>query len=223
VTGALNRIAQEELDAAAGAWKERFQDLPRPWIGTVVGGDSSAYRLDPDTAARLGREASALARATGGSLLVSTTPRTPAASAEALFAAIDVPVHAYRWKPDDPDNPYLAYLALCDRFIVTVDSASLPMEACATGKPVEVFHWQRRKRVSPAKPGAGLYGRLVEWGLLKPPRDFDAYHRALEERGLVTRLGEAAATGAGSGDGAPDDLERVVRRVRALVARGDRL
>ena len=99
------------------------------------------------------------------------------------------------------------------------------MEACATGKPVEVFHWQRRKRVSMAKPGAGLYGRLVEWGLVKPPRDFDAYHRVLEERGLVTRLGGAAspALGAGSTGHAPDDLERVAGRVRELVARGDRL
>jgi len=216
VAGALNRIAPERLEAAATAWKERFSHLPRPWIAVVVGGDSSSYRLDPDTAARLGREASALARDRGGSLLVSTTPRTPADSAEALFGAIDVPVFEYRWRPDDPDNPYLGFLSLADHFVVTVDSASLPMEACATGKPVQVFHWERRARVSSAGPLAHLRAPLVYWGVLKPRRDFDAYHRELEKRGWVTRVGDSPPSGV---QRPPDDLEQVVDRVRRLLSR----
>ncbi len=215
VAGALNRIAPERLASAAIAWKQRLRHLPRPWIAVVVGGDSSSYRFDPDTAARLGREASALAREKGGSLLVSTTPRTPADSAEALFGALDVPVYEYRWRPDDPDNPYLGFLALADHFVVTVDSASLPMEACATGKPVQVFHWERRAGVSSTGPLAKLPARLVYWGLLKPRRDFDAYQRALEERGWVTRLGDSPPPGA---QRPPDDLEQVVDRIRRLAS-----
>ena len=37
-------------------------------------------------------------------------------------------------------------------------------------------------------PLNGWRARLVEWGLVKPARDFAAYQRALRERGLVTRL-----------------------------------
>ena len=40
---------------------------------------------------------------------------------------------------DDPDNPYLGFLALAERIIVTSDSMSMLVEAIATGKPVFVF------------------------------------------------------------------------------------
>jgi mitochondrial fission protein ELM1 len=221
VTGALNRVDPQQLEAAAARWRVRFRHLPRPWIGLLVGGDSSTYRFDPATAARLGREAGQLARDEGGSLLVSTTPRTPADSTEALVGSLDVPHFMYRWRRDDSENPYLAYLALCDRFVVTVDSASLPMEACATGRRVQIFEWPRRSGSASSKPLAGLRARLVDLGLVKPPRDFEAYHGALRERGLVTRLGEAPGRGVA---GRVDDLERVAERVRALMAgRDDRL
>ena len=215
VTGALNRLDPQRLGAAARDWKQRLDGLPRPWIGVLVGGDSSSYRFEPGVAERLGREASALARREGGSLLVTTSARTPERSADALFAAIDVPHHGHRWKAEDTANPYLAFLAGCDRFIVTVDSASLPMEACATGKPVQVFEWPRTDGADVALgPLHGVQRRLVEWGLVKPARDFVAYQNALRERGLVTSVGEELPV---SGADVESELERVARRVRILV------
>lgn len=223
--GALNRIAPERLAAAAAEWQQRFEELPRPWLGLLVGGDSSSYAFDPETAARLGREASREARAAGGSLLVTTSPRTSAAAAGALFAAIDAPAWRHRFRSGEAENPYPAYLALCDRFIATVDSASLAVEACATGRPVAVFEWPRRRRRAGlrgwvgarSRGGTGPAARLAEWlvdsGLVKPARDFDAYHRALRERGLTTRLGLPAVAARPM----PDDLERAVERVRALL------
>lgn len=217
VTGALNRIDPRRLEAAAQEWKDRLEGLPRPWIAVLVGGDSSAYRFEPGVAARLGREASNLARREGGSLLVTTSRRTRERSADALFAAIDVPHHGHRWKPHDLANPYMAYLAAADRFIVTVDSASLPMEACSTGKPVQVFEWPRaRGAASASRPLTGWRRRLTEWGLIKPARDFAAYQRVLRERGLVTSLGEPLPERALL---PVDDVERVVERIRELVER----
>ena len=49
------------------------------------------------------------------------------------------PHRLYRWRRDDPDNPYLGFLALADRIVVTSDSMSMLVEATATGKPVFVF------------------------------------------------------------------------------------
>jgi mitochondrial fission protein ELM1 len=221
LSGALNRIPAEKLEAAAGEWQAEFQDLPRPRIALIVGGNSSSYELDPATAARLGREASAAARALGGSLLISTTPRTPPEAAGALFAHIDVPAYRYRWQRNDSRNPYFAFLALADRFIVTVDSASVPVEACATGKAVAVFEWPRRpsqsawaKVLLERQPLRAMHQALIYWGLVKPARDFDAYHRVLRERGLVTRLGEP--------DRAPrvaleDGLSLAVARIQELL------
>jgi hypothetical protein len=239
-TAPLNRIAPERLAAAASQWEARLSDLPRPYTALLVGGNSSTYELDRATAAGLGHQASAQAQAAGGSLLVSTSPRTPAAAAEALLAAIDCPAHRYRWRPYDTDNPYLAYLALADSFIVTADSASQVVEACLMNKPVYLFEWPTRslsrfrirgalrrwleQHKSQPKGGgvseppdslARLYDRLVYLGLLKPTRDFVAYRQALKAQGLVSRLGETIDL---TSHRPLTDLERAVMRVRQLFA-----
>ncbi|MFQ5664822.1 MAG: mitochondrial fission ELM1 family protein [Candidatus Binatia bacterium] len=240
LTAPLNRLAPERLAEAASRWASRLEGFVRPYTALFVGGNSSSYVLDPVTAARLAREASAQVRASGGSLLLSTSPRTPVAAADALLAAVTCPAYCHRWHPHDPENPYLAFLALADRFIVTADSASMLVEACATAKPVALFEWPRRAgwrfavrtflrpggqlqvdrsdaagAAAPADGPAGRYDRRVDLGLIKPRRDFDAYHRALKVRGLVTRLGESADTVRRQ---PLDDMARAVARVRALLA-----
>ena len=219
LNGALNRIAPDDLARAAARWEPEFKQLPRPWTALIVGGDSSSYRFDPEIAAELGSQASSLARELGGSLLVSTTPRTSGPATQALFDAISVPAYRYAFARDDDKNPYHGFLGLADRFIVTVDSASLPMEACATGRPVQVFEWPRKPsrglRRSPGRDtglGARIYEAAIEYGLVKPARDFDAYHRALRSAGLTSRLGEEVSAPAH----VPDDLAATTERIRAL-------
>lgn len=220
LSSALNRIPEARLTADAARWRPSFEPFPAPRIGLIVGGTSSSYVLDPDTAARLGREASAAARGAGGSLLISTTPRTPPDAADALFGAVDVPAFRYRWRAEDPDNPYFAILALADRFIVTVDSASVPVEACATGKPVALFEWPRRRppglmdRLLRRSPLRQLQQALLYLGLFKPRRDFDAYHRILRKRGLVTGLGDTART---PREPLEDGLAVAAARIRELL------
>ena len=68
----------------------------------------------PEAAALLGRAASAFARARGGSLLVSTSARTPKQAIPALEAALDYPAEVFRWTRDAAENPHLGYLALAD-------------------------------------------------------------------------------------------------------------
>lgn len=231
LAAALNRVDGDRLAAAAERWALHLTHLPRPRVALFVGGDSASYRLDAATAARLGADASARAASAGGSLLVSTSPRTPAEAAEAVIAAIAGPSMVYRWKANDAENPYHAFLALADRFIVTADSASLLVEACLMGKPVEVFSWPtRRNPVLRAKewlwrsfaagdsgPGhEGLMERLVDWGLLKPPRDFAGLHRELRRRGLISPFGAADAAAAARQP--LDDMERAVAAIRRLVA-----
>jgi mitochondrial fission protein ELM1 len=38
------------------------------------------------------------------------------------------------------DNPYAAFFAHADAFVVTADSVNMTGECCATGRPVYVFH-----------------------------------------------------------------------------------
>jgi mitochondrial fission protein ELM1 len=215
--------AQPEVLASAGAqWRGRLEHLPRPWIAVLVGGNTSSYRLDAFTARQLERFTSRTARETGGSLLISTSPRTPPDAADALLAAVQGPAYIYRWQPTNKDeNPYLAYLALADRFIVTADSASMLAEACSTGRPVELFGWtwprRRPKRLLRAFPGSQrLKEALIAWGMIKPKRDFQALHRELMEHGLLCSPGHEQSLQPAK----PDDLARTVTRIRRLMGEG---
>jgi mitochondrial fission protein ELM1 len=239
----LHRITAERLAEAAAAWKERLPHLPRPWIALLVGGHSPPYVLDTAAARRLGEAASAAAREVGGSLLVTTSGRTRAETADALFEALSGNCHRHRWQAGAADNPYLAYLALADSFIVTGDSASMLAEACATGKPVAMFEVPRRPtfvgrllaaierlatghgsrknyRGMPKQQDwlARSFDRLVERGLFMPLRDLRECHRELLARGLVQRLGDTAPQGRRE---PINDMQRVAARVRQLMT-GDR-
>jgi hypothetical protein len=239
----LHRITAERLAEAAAAWKERLPNLPRPWIALLVGGHSRPYLLDAAAARRLGEAASAAAGAAGGSLLVTTSGRTLPATADALFEALSGDCHRHRWQAGATDNPYLAYLALADSFIVTGDSASMLAEACATGKPVAMFEVPRRPnfvgrllaaieqlatghgarknyRGMPKQQGwlARSFDRLVERGLFMPLRDLRECHRELLARGLVQRLGDTTPVDRRE---PIDDMQRVAARVRQLMT-GDR-
>jgi mitochondrial fission protein ELM1 len=215
----LNAAQSEVLESSGAQWRGRLKHLPRPWIAVLVGGNTSSYRLDAFTARLLGQFTSRTARETGGSLLISSSPRTPPDAVDALLAAVQGPAYVYRWQPTNKDeNPYLAYLALADRFIVTADSASMLAEACSTGRPVELFGWIRPrrqpKRLLRAFPGSQrLQQALICWGIIKPKRDFQALHRELMERGLLCPPGQEQSLPPAK----PDDLARTVTRIRRLM------
>ena len=191
----MHGVTQARLAAAANQWRSRLVHLPRPWITLLVGGSSELFTLDAKTAARLAREASALARAAGGSLLVTTSARTSAGAADALFAGIEVPAERFRWNPDAPENPYWGYLALADAFVVTGDSISMLAEACAVGKPVHIFAPGRGSRRGSADFAAAVRRRFQLFGLARLRRDLRRIHDELVKLGSATFLGDGFAGG----------------------------
>jgi mitochondrial fission protein ELM1 len=226
----LHRVTPERLEAAAEAWAPRLLHVPRPFTAVLMGGYSGPYALGRSAATRLGRGASALARSLAGSLLVTTSARTSPAAIDALMAAVDVPVHLYRWKRDDADNPYLAYLALADAFIVTCESATMLAEACATGKPVYMFDLgaadglqgaggpileRLRALIEYDRLRAFLY-RHVMWAIAprRITRDIRVVHRFLVETGRAVWLGQPFPAHVPP---PLDEMPRTVERVRALL------
>ncbi|MEQ8194882.1 MAG: mitochondrial fission ELM1 family protein [Rhodospirillales bacterium] len=137
ITGAPHGMTRERLDAAARQWRAAFEHLPEPRIALIVGGSTRRRAFTASMAGELGAMASAMARAAGGSLLITTSRRTGPAAAS-LLAAIDVPRYGFTWGKTG-ENPYAGYLALADAIVVTGDSVSMCSEACATEKPVYVF------------------------------------------------------------------------------------
>jgi len=199
----LHRVTPARLRRAAAAWAPLLAHLPPPRIAVLVGGDHRDYVLDPATARRLGRLANRMARACAGSLLVTDSARTDSAAYAALLDELDVPLHAHRWRHDAAANPYLGYLALADRFVVTAESTSMLVEAAASGRPVLMFDTRQRRTQG---------GR----------RDIGRIHERLLALGHAGWLDETLAVP--PAPGAPPggrDLERAVARVRALFGMAD--
>ncbi|MCK5165894.1 MAG: mitochondrial fission ELM1 family protein [Rhodospirillaceae bacterium] len=143
ITGAPHNVTPQSLEAARIEWKGRFDDMAKPLVALIVGGDTKRKKFTPQMAAELGSHAAKLAAEAGGSLLVTTSRRTSIDAASALTDAIgDVPSFVFKWGDANGkkgDNPYMAYLAMADYVIVTGDSVSMCSEAAGTEKPLYIF------------------------------------------------------------------------------------
>lgn len=212
----LHRLNRQALALAAGQWAPRLQHLPRPYIAVNIGGTSGPYAFGKRAARRLIRDASTLAEARGGSLLVTSSARTPKAVMDTVAGQDRVPMHCYRWRPKDPDNPYQGFLALADELIVTADSIAMLSEACATGRPLHMFdlgmgpfsmrwdmYYGREGKQPMAAPTCSseqdcersdlqlstlLYRGLMRWGWKHLTRDISQVHRRLIESGRAQWL-----------------------------------
>ncbi|MGS0940669.1 ELM1/GtrOC1 family putative glycosyltransferase [Pseudomonas luteola] len=233
-------------DQELAVWKERFAHLPRPWVAMLVGGSSIPYELDKAAGRTLGAQASAAVGAKGGSLLISTSPRTAEPVTQSLLEAIETPHWCYRFEKGS-DNPYRALLALADAFIVTGESVSMLTEAALTGKPVAVFplpvrrHFKARvhhalerklgvidrvagSRGTPRQQNktGRLYDSLVEEGLIKRERRIEEVHVALGllplPQGLDQVPGLSPALMATSRQRAIEAVRAVITGERALSA-----
>jgi uncharacterized protein len=134
--GAIHRVTANRLDAERCRFPA-LENLPRPIVAMLVGGSNRAYRLD---LRRLGESSETVARAVrrrGGSVVVTPSRRTGPAGVAVLrarFAGLPSAI----WDGSG-NNPYFAYLAVADAFLVTADSVSMVSEAAATGKPVHIL------------------------------------------------------------------------------------
>ncbi len=226
----LHRVTEGRLEAEGAHWRDRLAQLPQPYISVIVGGNSGPFSFDKRGAARLGRQASDLARKLGGSLLITTSARTALPAIDVLEASIDVPSTVFRWRKDAEENPYFAFLDLAERHIVTGDSMSMVAEACATRKRVYIFDLgEGHLAMRPDAPPVGRplipeadnvrgfwYRQMMTYGPQRLSRDIRLIHRRLVEEGRCAWL---------EGEDFPEDWQtpppldavpRAVERVRAL-------
>lgn len=214
----LHQLTAQRLAESANRWHDIIGGLPRPHIAVITGGDSGPFTFGPKAAQRLARQASILARECGGSLLVTTSSRTSEPATRVLREAIDVPHYFYEWRAGDEDNPYFGLLALADQLIVTADSIAMVSEACATGKPVQLFDLGgMRPEHAVAKDfrlGGVLFAAGMRWLWQPLTRDITKVHRRLIADAQVSWLGEDPVAA-----GIPEvtDLERAVAAVQALL------
>ena len=110
-------ITAERLADAAQQWRAKLSGLRRPLIGVLVGGDSGPYVFGVRAAARLARALNRLVVSIDGSILVTTSSRTRDTAVDELERLLGNDANVYRWRPDDPGNPYFGLLAHADRLV----------------------------------------------------------------------------------------------------------
>jgi len=225
----LHRVTASRLEKEAAIWAEKFTHLPRPYIVVLMGGNSGPFTLSEIKTRVLAQAADTMARAAGGSLLITTSARTPSHTIDMLQNSITSPAYCHRWSPDNKDNPYFAYLDIADSIIVTGDSVSMLSEACETRKPVYIFDLSDTPQAHrPSTPGDKrswwCYGynyrfrplshRLAMWlGPQRMRRDVYHLHERLTQTSRAAWLGDEFP-----GNNSPplEDLPRAVQRVKAL-------
>lgn len=232
----LHRVSGDDLQSAAAQLQPQLAGLPRPWIAVLMGGDSGRFVMTRSKGQLLGRLAQDLATASGGSLLVTDSPRTPSVAGDALQAQLQSPHVCYRWGSGG-DNPYRGLLALADAFVVTGESMSMLGEAVDTGRPLYIFdvedddaRWWRLPHNFGYKP---LTHRLaMRFGPRRMRRDVGQIQKMLVDSGRAQWLAPGMLPSAAEAvqaqinqqvlDSGPtgmarEELQRTARAVRRLV------
>jgi uncharacterized protein len=116
-----------------------YAELPRPINAVLLGGMSAHARFDRMAFEVLASKLEAALAREGGSVLLTTSRRTPKELRDALKHRYDdTPGMVWRDSEDGP-NPYAGFLAWADRIVCSPDSVNMITEACATHAPVFVF------------------------------------------------------------------------------------
>ncbi|KAL5976170.1 hypothetical protein ACLOJK_020500 [Asimina triloba] len=181
--GALHQADSAALRMAAIIWHDEMAPLPKPLLVINIGGPTMinvhlliktlAYYVKyhfktvvtghchygADLARQLVISLDNVL-ASCGSVRISFSRRTPQKVSNVILNEFRNHPKVYIWDGEDP-NPHMGHLAWADAFVITADSVSMLSEACSTGKPVYVIGAER-----------------CTW-------KFSAFHKALQERGVV--------------------------------------
>ncbi|MEP6907681.1 MAG: mitochondrial fission ELM1 family protein [Pseudoxanthomonas sp.] len=142
--GSLNPVDDIWLLQAREAFTQ-FSQLPQPRTAVLLGGTSAHARFDRSAFEVLASKLEVTLAREGGSVLVTTSRRTPPDLVSALrHRYVETPGIVWCGEADGA-NPYPGVLAWADRIVCSPDSVNMVSEACATRVPVFVFDPSRVK------------------------------------------------------------------------------
>jgi len=152
VRGSLNPVDDVWLAEARAKFAE-LDAFPGPRLTVLIGGNSRHGRLTEEIRRTLLEMMAHWYQDTGGSVLVTTSRRTPSGVTTAVVERMRTLPGMCWTRPEDGVNPYPGLLAFADQIVVTADSVNLLSEACATRAPVCVVG------IETANGGPGRFAR----------------------------------------------------------------
>ncbi|WP_411849681.1 mitochondrial fission ELM1 family protein [Stenotrophomonas sp. LGBM10] len=187
--GSLNPVNDDWLACGRAAFAS-FSELPGPRTALLVGGPTPHAPWHEPDMVQVFQQVAAQVRGEGGSLLATTSRRTPVALVGALRSAFaDLP-HVIWGDGGDGVNPYAGLLGWANRVVVSPDSVNLLSEACATRMPVSVaLATQAHGRMARFQRALHERGRLqtrwLDWqtdGRIEPLRETARIAAQVRER-----------------------------------------
>ena len=189
----LSLPLQSQLDSKEKNLKSPFEELselPRPWTGVLIGGTTWPFILDSRAASALGGDINGWIGRFGGSVLITTSPRSDPELAESLGNVLNIPHFLHRWAAGT-ENSYKAILQSADQMIVTADSVSMLADTVRSGKPTAI--WKTGLRRDPisnicrtlgdqahqSTPMGKLLRSAALKGLFTPPRHVERLTNAI--------------------------------------------
>jgi mitochondrial fission protein ELM1 len=144
VIGVPHNVDRDQLSRASLIWNDEFSNFKTPIVGLILGGATKRRGFTQQMAMKLACQTANLVNSLGGSLVITTSPRTGPLLTNLLNCLSEKnikPAFIYDWQSDDvhTDNPYLGILDSADHLIVTGESTSMCSEACATDNIVHIF------------------------------------------------------------------------------------
>jgi mitochondrial fission protein ELM1 len=237
----LVKADDEAMAKAIARWRAEFDQLPKPRIAVLLGGPTQHMAFDENVVRSLALDLQTFAARTGSSLLITSSPRSPAGLKALLAPALSVPNFLFEFQAG-ADNPYLALLALSDAAIVTSDSASMIADAAAFARPLLIYElpWLGRSK----KPGlvagikrhvrerreqrgmAGLaadpldrfYDMLTRMGRARPRRNVLGLTQKLYQAGIARPFGPDADLAWKPAAVTRESQDRLVGEIKALWA-----
>lgn len=200
---ALTRAATSSADPGDRAL---LATLPQPRRLLLVGGPNLYWRIDEPRLLGVLRDMLDEAEKSGGSVLVTISPRTPGRLKLAIAQALDKSNAPTLLSAPGNRPTYPSLLESADSMLVTADSVSMISDAIWTGKPLAI--------VPVAKSAVGRVAMaLSDWvrpGRRLYPQDLRFFWRALDEMGVNTRPAIPRLSG-------QEEIHRVLDRIRPLL------
>lgn len=181
--GAPHRVTKERILQEQEKWRSVFEPYAMPRISVIVGG---ATKQSPFTVQMAEELAEGVMGLKPGSILVTTSRRTPLEVVETLKKRFPKEITYFYQFGDEGENPYFGLLAWGSKIVVTGDSMSMCSEACASGVPVFIF--------APKGTMGKKHTKL---------------HEALFKSGYATLLGSGQTAFGGSLNAAEDIAQKV--------------
>jgi len=182
----------ERIAATKRAVPEWMTPLPEPRVAVVLGGKNAVYKFTDDDDDRLEASIASIARL-GASFMITPSRRSHQRLVRAVLRATENSPRFF-WDGSG-ENPYPAFLAHADLFVVTGDSVNMTGEPLVTGRPVYVF-----------EPSGGS-------------AKFQRFHESLRRYGATRTLPDEVKTLDGWTYEPLDSADAIAREIEARMRR----